>query len=87
MTEPDSAPADIPLLARESQHTPETNDHDCHCGDAATDISTERLKAVTDRLDVMNANIGWLCQVVHSIISTPRGGVAGLVMNKVLPKN
>lgn len=84
MSVPDSTPADIPLLAREVQQLPNVNDHDCHCGESATDISTEQLKAITDRLDTLNANLGWLCQIVHSMLTTPMSGIAGMVRNKVL---
>lgn len=78
MTDSDSTPAVIPLPATEVE------DHDCHCGESTLDISTEQLKAITDRLDVLNANIGWMCQVVHSMLTAPMGGIAGMVRNKVL---
>lgn len=65
---------------------PPDDDKDCHCGQASG-IADERLKAVTDRLDVLNANMLWMCQTIYSILtSIPRNGMAGLMMRNVLNK-
>jgi hypothetical protein len=76
MTDPVMAPGDdVPNV-----------DVDCHCAETSTDsISDERLKAVTDRLDTLNANLFWLCQTFHALLaSIPRNGMLGLMARKVL---
>jgi hypothetical protein len=86
MTDSDTVPA--VTTDTDTVNTGTVDDHDCHNCGHATDISTEQLKAVTDRLDALNANLTWICQVVHGMLTNiPRSGVAGIMVNKVLRTN
>lgn len=59
-------------------------EHDCHCGEAV-DISTEQLKLVTDRLDMLNTNIAYIANTLYSVIqNVPRTGVAGMMVRRAL---
>lgn len=65
-------------------HADDTEVSPCSgCGEPPIDITGEQLKAVTDRLDLLNGNIQFLCQTVHAVMqSIP--GFAGTRIRKTM---